>query len=95
MARASYEISNIQDMLQIPEERLDAFFSDLKLHLSLLRRTRESMDRLGKAIHPDLKISVSGNSLTWNDDGVNALHSVVSDVGGQHSIHPNPAFPKM
>ena len=56
-----YKIKNIDDILQIPEDRLDMFWPDLKDYIEHLRKY--------KKLFSEIEMPPPDSHMTWADDG--------------------------
>lgn len=84
----AYKIKTIDDILSIPADRQEVFFSELQPHIKNLSVQRlEIIDLLTKengmsredAIETAKEIVTLG-SMTWNDDGVDEISEIVVRV---------------
>ena len=62
----SYLISTIDDLLQVPEDKLDACFADLKIWLSIRKAYLEMPENFQE------EIKMAG-LMKWKDDGRTGL----------------------
>lgn len=76
-----YQLHKIQDLLDIPPDRLDAFFVDLKKWHKTGISAKKWLEALGVAVNEPLPENFM--SMKWIDDG---LHEIVfTDKQGRQS----------
>lgn len=68
-----YTIKTIQDMGQIPVDRIDAFLTDLRSMLLTANGLSAITDAFVKGVDPSLSCPCMPESITWVDDGANDL----------------------
>lgn len=81
-----YTIRTIEDIGQIPAERLDAFLEDLRASLLLSRTSGKVADTLLKGVSPQLQGRCTLMEMEWVDDGEH-------DIRPQFNGKPAPAIP--
>jgi len=67
----TYEIETLEDMVKIPDDRIDAFLKDLKNFLTLGTRVANLFEALGQNVTGPEALSMMewGGTLNWTDDG--------------------------
>lgn len=64
-----YEIVTLRDILDIPEDRMDAFLVDLKMWHSTVSNTLKLIDEASKIVEPEKDIRTKVSKMVWIDDG--------------------------
>lgn len=88
MTAPQYTIRTLQDMGQIPVDRIDAFLVDLRSCLLLGHGLSDMSDSFVKSIDSDLSCPCVPNELIWVDDGASDLLAL--HVEGEEDMLPQP-----
>lgn len=68
-----YQITTIADLLAVPQDKLDAWFEDLKVWLSI----RKAYDDLPESAREIMKLQ---DSMIWKDDGKTGISEIQIDI---------------
>lgn len=79
-----YTIRTLEDISQIPTNRLEAFLGDLRSALFLGRSSSNLADASAKGLNPKLKVSCTLTEMDWVDDGTGDLNP---EFDGKRTSH--------
>lgn len=63
-----YEIKTLQDILEIPEDRMDAFMPDLKAWHQQVHAWKELLTATADALEVPAEFEVASQGMIWIDD---------------------------